>query len=231
MVLGLIGLLAGLAFGVVIQQSEPTATTQILVTPDPPLPFETPANGNDLADRFVQAEALVLAGPDLAEEVRARLALSSSPEVEAVQVGLTSVVEISTSATASQVARQTAEAVLATYQTQRRDAYLARVGRAADMLETQLTDIRGVLASTSGATAEPEAAMSALATEYARLLSARNELQLSSTLGDELVPVVQQPVVAEGRASPDPVRAGLLGLVLGFVLGDLVVIGRVWTQR
>jgi uncharacterized protein involved in exopolysaccharide biosynthesis len=227
-VLALLGLLVGFAFGAT-RQSEPTATTRILVTADPRLPFDTTPTGNDDADRFVQAETLVLSGPDIAEAVRSRLALSAAPSIDAVQVGLTSVVEITATATSSERARQTAEAVLAAYQTQRRDAYLARVDRAASVLETQLTDIRGVLGA-SGTTGS-DAATSALATEYARLLAARNELQLSSSLGEELMQVLQQPVVAEGGSSVGPVRAGLFGLLLGFVLGDLVVLGRHWMQR
>jgi hypothetical protein len=204
-VLGLVvGLLAGLAIGAASVPG-PSASAQVAVAPDPPLPGQQLDASQP--DRFVQQEALVLSGEQLRDAVRRELGDGSDAVVTATQVGTTDVIELSVTAETGARARSAAETVVRLYQQQRRQQLQARVDAAVKVVEQQVAALGS------------DALFQASPAEYDRLVALRNQLALTPVLADDVATLVQSPLVTQPSRSSSTVRGGVTGAVLGAVLG------------
>ena len=211
-----------------LREPPPTATTAILLLPDPALPGEPAGQAAD-PDRFIQTELFVLNGRDLADEVARRLQSSTLPAVTAVQVGATDVVQVSASSSSDQSATRSAASLVAIYQERRREALLSRVDGSIDAVRQQL---RAAAAVTPQADESSTTEQSAARAEYARLLTLQNQLELISEQPQETTRQVQAPVLVERNRATAIVRNIVIGLLLGSILGMLFVIaGRERRQR
>jgi hypothetical protein len=225
----IVGVLVGAGFGLT-RTPHPLATTEITVTPDPALPglmATSTASSASEADRFVQSQVLTLSGRDRRADVARQLGLDSEPRVDVVQVGATDIVHLTVAADSGSVASQAADQLVKSYQVQRSREFGDRVDAATVTVDKQLDDISLALSSAPGTAATDQVGIrSALATEYARLLAVRNQLQLARPASQDPAAVVQRSEVTAAGKLSGVVRGGLFGLLVGALAGLLLMLAR-----
>lgn len=220
--LGVLGLVVGAVLGG-LSRPPVSATAQLTLSQDPASGPTSSATADD-TDRFVQGEVLVLTGHDLRARVTDQLALPAEPVVTAVQVGLTSVLDVSVQTTRADDARPALARLVALYTTDLQRRFAAGIDKQVGVLDEQLTQISTSL--TVAASAPPVQLQPALVTEYTRLLAARNQAEEARAAAPQLVQVTQNVRVQLPRSSSAALRDGALGLLVGLVLGVLVVLVR-----
>lgn len=199
---------AGFAIGVA-GGLRPLGVARIEVRPDPALTGDLEVTPD--LDDFVQAELLVLAGDDLGATVMQSMGLSKPLEITATQVGTTNVVEVTVGAATEGRAVDGAQVLIDAYRQRREQDLGDRVDATRSVVERQLDRL--------GRSSRTEA-------EYARLLGLRNQLQLIAESDQGQVRVVQRPRAADQSLWVNGLRAAVIGLVLGALLGLLVALLR-----
>lgn len=224
-VLALLGGALGLTLALT-NPPEPSATVRFVVLPDPDLPGDS--QGSDDQDRFVQTQLLVLGGGDMRAKVADALDVPRAPDVDAVQVGGTDVVEVTVSGATSRAATRGAGEVLRIYNDQRDAAFAAKANALDGALAQQLKTVQSALQrpDASGSSGLESSA----ATEYARLLATSNDLGLVSAADRAFTSLVQTPTPVVHSTGALEARDAVLGLLAGLLVGLAVVLGPRWVR-
>ncbi len=229
----LLGVLAWLVAGT--REASVSASALVVTGPDP-ASVESPGGGGiggDAAARnatYVETELVFLRGADLADRLAEDLDLSSV-EVEAEQVGESSVIEITTTAADAGAAEEQAQAAA--------DLYIAeRQRRLTDRIAEQSAALDAQIAATDAAIRQlgpPPATgfdtqirqRDALSQRYADQLAARDSLQRAAAD----VPSVAGLVQSATATSAGVVSTTTLLVIIGVVVGALLGAAAPWLLR
>ncbi|NHC44743.1 hypothetical protein [Motilibacter aurantiacus] len=218
----LVGLVVlGAVAGAAVQQARPStyvSTVRIDLAPGDLLaPSST-------GDRQVATELLYLTGPEVARAVQAQ---APGAALDAAQVGLSNVVQVSVSTDSEQEAVRGAEALLA--------AYTERLGAEAsgrvESLQNELSQITSQLSQLPATprTQEEELVRAGLQGQYDALLNSLGQARVQAA-GPTAV-ALDQPADNVGERSPSLPRGGALGALLGCLLALAVIAFRRRTWR
>ncbi len=186
---------------------------------------DTPANSD-----FVQTEIQFLESEGVRSLVREQL--GSAPKVDAVQIGTTSVVEVSAEGRTAERARATADAYMAAYLTFRHEAAMEALGNTRRQVQATIDDLqrqidalsaqlRTVVCPATGGCPERTALeqdRDARVQEQVPFRQRLSDLNIESSsvfVGAVVVPAD----LPASQSSPNPVLNGAAALVLGSVLG------------
>lgn len=204
------------------------ARLQVRVLADPVVGDEVVVADDSESESFIATELVTLNGDALREDVR-RTAGVPDLQVEAVQVGTSSVVEI-VGRSADRRVSTAVTGISDRYVARRRAELLERIESIGAEVSRQLVvaaaEITRLSEQSGSVTAEIQ--RGAVTAEYTRLIEQRNTLQLASDATERLVQVVT-PVAASGvQQITNPLRNGLLGAFAGGLLGwgAVLVLGR-----
>lgn len=191
------------------------SVAEVRLLGDPQIGDEAVVGDSKDAATFVSTELVALNSDDLETVVRQQQG-GSDLQVEAVQVGTSNVVQLTTRSSRAGLVGTTA--VLRRYSEVRRTALLGRIRTARELVDAQFTSTTQALASVgAGQGPTQQVQRAALETELSRLLQQRNTLDLAAASVERLVQVVSGG--SQVRQAVQPVRdaalAGLVGAVLG----------------
>ena len=202
------------------------ASATLLIQPDPSLVGNSANLQADASDRYDQAQVVVLQ-----KLVQSRLP-SQRPNgrvaaVSITQLGVTDVLQINASARVADDAVASANQILDDYVTARRQTLNKNIKAAVSEVGRQLAAVtRALPSSGSGSNAKDRASVTALSAEYGRLVSLRDQIQLTASTA--------QSVTVLSRAHTDDVAmvsSGKRNAVLATVLGALVATAYVVVRR
>ena len=197
-----------------------TAEVQLRVLPDPTL-YSDDANGSAPApDEYLTPEVLTLGSTELAGTVGAAVGRPDDVTLDATQVGITDVVQLTVRSSSEETALQAAQALPRVYGEQRRAALSERVESAQADVQQQLDAVSAEVFDLAGSTGVIAVAQrEALTAEYARLLRLASALQLAEDAAGRLVSVVLPVDASRVEQVVQPLRDAALGALLGAVLG------------
>jgi hypothetical protein len=215
------GLLAGPAAGAVLD-SRYSASTLVALYQYPAAVGGPEGSSADLRDRFVQGEVIAIGAPELLAEASGAQADGVSLDVR--QVGITDVVEVEVTAPEPSTAVETADRVVELYGVRRKQTFDERARRRATSIQQQI----------AGLTAQPPPGVddaSAVASEYARLTAALNDIRLAAASVEAAT--VINPATTDGAArTGSSVRRGVLaGLATLLIAVGVVVLRHRSRQR
>ncbi len=202
--------LATVGYFTVSASPQYTATALVSVRPDVSLLGEPTTISPDMEDRFVHSQLLTLNSRQLRNQVAQELAPAGHFSIDASQVGKSSVVQITATATSAQVAERVADTATNVYEKTHVAEVRERARAAQVVVDQQISRVRNLL-RTAGPAAGAE--RNALETEYARLLSLSNQVSVAGLQADQTVASVETARTAGAELAVSPARrAAMLGL-------------------
>lgn len=208
------------------QESVYRATAEVLVQPVQRNPFSQQPVVDPSA---TQTEILLLASPELREAVTKEI--PRAPAIAAELVEGTNVVRLSVRSNDPQLAARTANQYATTYVDVRRQRDAQQLADVRAGIQAKVDDFDRRIADLDGqiVAVPPEESASVLPGlqgERDSLVEQRgvfrqrlDELDLGAALADDGPEVLQEAAVPTSPVSPDPLRAGLIALAVGLMLG------------
>lgn len=197
------------------------SVAEVRLLSDPPIGDEDAAE--TAGSEYVATELVVLNSEDLQSVVRQRQD-DSDLQIEAVQVGTSNVVELTTRSQDRGLVGTTE--VLRRYGEVRRAGLVTRIGTLRVLVDQQVTATTQAIVRLSDTTSPALAVQrAALETELSRLLQQRSSLDLAEAASARLVQVVSGGSQIRQAVSPlrDAALGGLAGALLGLGAGLLLL--------
>lgn len=216
----IVGGALGMAFSL-IRPRPYRATTQVQVLPDPTLPGQSDQTWDspELLARFIDGEALRVTSPALRRTLRESFG-ASSVKLSAAQVEETNILAITASGSRANEVVRWADAAAKAYAAARVTRIDDAAATAAAGVEAGLAAVTSQLTSvTSRSSAVTDAQRSALQSQYADLLTQREQIRLSRAIAPTLVTVVRRAAASGAHRESTLIRDGVLGALLGLLVG------------
>lgn len=213
-------LLFGGAAALLALRDYPTyeARAQVRLLNDPQIGDElVTGGGTDQAASFVSTELVTINSSDLRAVAEREVGHAFS--ASALQVGTSSVVELTTRSTERSVVGDS-QSLLDAYVAQRRAALIVRITSVGAEVDSQLKAAsNAIIALQQQDTVTSQIQQAALTQEFTRLNEQRNTLGVAQGAAGRLVQVVTTAASGGARQVISPARDGALGAVAGAVLG------------
>jgi capsular exopolysaccharide synthesis family protein len=215
------------------QKSVYRATARLMVGRDQSVFSKQDTGAPD--PNLVDTEMQVMQSQGVRDIVRSRL--GSAPKVSTVQVGATSIVEVSAESTDARRAAAVTQAYIDAYVTFKRQQASTALGTASkeiqaqiDTLQTRidaLADQLGTLPACTATNASPACGQrqavqqdrDALLTQQVPFKQQLAELQIDTTVANSGAHVITPAAVPQHPVRPTPVRDTAMGLALGLLVG------------
>jgi len=203
------------------KQYSATASIQFV-----PQSFSTTTSAQDLTPQEIATRIELMSGAGVRVEV-AKILKTAPPSPSVVQVGATSVAEVTVISTDPTLASRAANAYVSAYISQSQSTYLAQQQSAELQLQTQINFLQDEIDSAQQQLSKASTAQSsALITQLGQLdaqqqtlRSQLSQLQINAAQapsGGRLVSPASPPATP---SSPKPVRDALIAVLLGLILG------------
>ncbi len=216
--IAIIGLLIGGVLGGLYGASRPKtyhATASYSVLPDSTINSD-PSSTTPVEDAtsFIQGQLVVLNGDQLITQVQKRLGLLAKPTVSSVQLGDSYVVQVSATASTAVEAQNVATAVGAIYGQQRIQTFTTSINAQITSITAQLTSVAAEL---NAEKSQVSPAVTALQSEYQRLLSVNSSLKLALPQANTLVSTLS-PASVSAQSLSASTKYGIGGALAGAIL-------------